>query len=70
LLGAIGLIVPPLVHIAPILTPLAASGLVLTMIGAIVTHARRGEFPNVAINVVLAIMATVVAWGRFGPYSF
>ena len=70
LLGAIGLIVPPLVHIAPILTPLAAIGLVLTMIGAVVTHARRGEFPNVAVNVVLAIMAAVVAWGRFGPYSF
>jgi hypothetical protein len=40
------------------------------MIGAIVTHARRAEFPNVAVNVVLAIMAAVVAWGRFGPYSF
>jgi uncharacterized membrane protein YphA (DoxX/SURF4 family) len=70
LLGAIGLIVPPLAHIAPILTPLAASGLVLTMIGAIITHARRGEFSNVVVNVVLAVMAAAVAWGRFGPYSF
>ena len=69
-LAAIGLIVPPLVDIAPILTPIAASGLVLTMIGAIMTHARRREFPNVAVNVVLAIMAVVVAWGRFGPYAF
>jgi DoxX-like family len=70
LLGAAGLIVPPLVHIAPILTAIAASGLLVTMIGAMVTHARRGEYPNVAINVLLAIMAAVVAWGRFGPYSF
>jgi uncharacterized membrane protein YphA (DoxX/SURF4 family) len=70
LLGAVGLIVPPLVGIAPILTPVAASGLVVTMIGAIVTHARRREFPNVAVNVVLAIAAAVVAWGRFGPYAF
>jgi hypothetical protein len=70
LLGAIGLIVPPLVHIAPILTPVAASALILTMIGAMVTHARRREFPNVAANVLLAVMAAVVAWGRFGPYSF
>ena len=70
LLGAIGLIVPPLVHIAPILTPVAASALLLTMIGAMVTHARRREFTNVAVNVLLAIMAAVVAWGRFGPYSF
>ena len=70
LLGAAGLIVPPLVHIAPILTAIAACGLLVTMIGAMVTHARRGEYPNVAINVLLAIMAAVVAWGRFGPYSF
>jgi len=70
LLGAAGLIVPPLVHIAPILTAIAACGLLVTMIGAMLTHARRGEYPNVAINVLLAIMAAVVAWGRFGPYSF
>ena len=70
LLGAIGLIAPPVVHIAPILTAVAAGGLVVTMIGAIVTHARRREYPNVAINVLLAVMAAVVAWGRFGPYSF
>jgi hypothetical protein len=43
LLGAIGLIVAPVVQIAPIPTPLAAIGLVLTMIGAIVTHARRAD---------------------------
>ena len=70
LLGAVGLIAPPLVRIAPILTPVAASGMLLTMIGAIVIHARQREYPNVAINVVLAIMAGVIAWGRFGPYSF
>ena len=69
-LAALGLIVPPLVDIAPILTPLAAVGPVLMMIGAVVTHAGRHEFPNVAANVVLAIMAVVVAWGRFGPYAF
>ncbi|WP_205877015.1 DoxX family protein [Mycobacterium camsae] len=70
LAAAIGLIVPPLVHIAPVLTPLAAIGVVLVMAGAIVTHARRREFPNVAVNVVLAIAALVVAWGRFGPHAF
>lgn len=70
LLGAVGLIVPALVHIAPILTAIAACGLLVTMIGAMVTHARRGEYPNVAISVLLAIMAAVVAWGRFGPNSF
>ncbi len=64
-LGAIGLIVPPLVHIAPVLAPIAAVGLVLVMLGAIVTHARRGEIPNVVINLVLLALAVFVAWGRF-----
>jgi uncharacterized membrane protein YphA (DoxX/SURF4 family) len=68
-LGAIGLIVPPLANIAPILTPVAASGLVITMIGAVVTHVRRGEYLNVVVNVLLAVVAAVVAWGRFGPYA-
>jgi uncharacterized membrane protein YphA (DoxX/SURF4 family) len=68
--GAIGLIVPPLAHILPVLAPLAAVGLALTMIGAIVTHARRREYPNVVINLVLLGLALFVAWGRFGPYAF
>ncbi|MUL48298.1 DoxX family protein [Mycobacterium sp. CBMA293] len=70
ILGAIGLIVPPLVHILPVLTPLAAVGLVLVMLGAIVTHGRRKEYPNVVINLVLLALAVTVAWGRFGPYAF
>jgi DoxX-like family len=53
-----------------LVTAIAACGLIVTMIGAMVTHARRGEYLNLAINVLLAIMAAVVAWGRFGPYSF
>jgi uncharacterized membrane protein YphA (DoxX/SURF4 family) len=69
-LGAIGLIVPPLVHIVPVLAPLAAVGLVLVMLGAIVTHARRKEYPNVVVNLVLLALAVFVAWGRFGPYAF
>jgi hypothetical protein len=67
-LAAIGLILPAALGVAPVLTPLAALGLVLVMIGAAVTHARRGEAPLIAVNVVLLILAAVVAWGRFGPY--
>jgi len=69
-LGAIGLIVPAITHIAPILVTCAAVGLALVMVGAAVVHARRNEFPNVAGNVVLFAMAVLVAWGRFGPYPF
>jgi len=69
-LAAIGLILPGITGIAPILVPLAATGLVLLMIGAIVTHLRRHEAPMVIVNVVLLLLAAVVAWGRFGPYAF
>jgi len=69
-LAAIGLVVPPLLHIAVFLTPLAAVGLVLLMAGAAANHLRRHEPQMVAVNGVLLILAAVVAIGRFGPYRF
>jgi uncharacterized membrane protein YphA (DoxX/SURF4 family) len=70
LCGAVGLIAPAVVHIAPVLVPIAAIGLLLVMVGAAVVHGRRGEVPMVAMNVLLFALAAVVAWGRFGPYAF
>lgn len=70
LLAAIGLILPAVTGIAPILVPLAATGLVATMVGAMVVHARRGELSYLALNLVLLVLAAMVAWGRFGPYAF
>jgi len=70
LAAALGLILPAALDIASILTPLAATGLVIIMIGAITTHARRKEPQAIALNAVLLIVAAVIAWGRFGPYSF
>ena len=69
-LAAIGLILPAAVDVAPILVPVAASGLVLLMLGAAVTHARRRESQMIVVNAVLLVLAAVVVWGRFGPYSF
>lgn len=69
LAAALGLILPAATGIAPVLTPLAAAGLVIVMIGAMITHARRKEPQAIAFNVVLLILAAVVAWGRFGPHS-
>src|SRR5271154_5273446 len=69
-LGAAGLILPAVTHIAPILVPLAAIGLVLVMGGAAIVHARRHETMNIAVNVVLLALAAFLAWGRFGPYPF
>ena len=68
ILGAIGLVLPAVVHIAPILVPLAAVGLALVMAGAAAVHARRKEVPMVAMNAVLLVLAVFVAWGRLGPY--
>ncbi|TQC42106.1 DoxX family protein [Rhodococcus sp. WS4] len=70
LLGAIGLILPAVTGIAPILTPIAATALAVVMVLAVITHARRKEPSAIAFNAVILIMAAVVAWGRFGPYSF
>ena len=70
LLGALGLILPAAVNVAPVLVPLAAVGLVAMMLGAAATHARRQEYSLIAVNAVLLIPAGVVVWGRFGPYSF
>jgi uncharacterized membrane protein YphA (DoxX/SURF4 family) len=65
-LGALGLILPALTGILPLLTPLAAAGLVLDMVGAALTHARRSEvLPNVVVNTVLALIAAFVVYGRF-----
>jgi uncharacterized membrane protein YphA (DoxX/SURF4 family) len=63
--GAIGVVVPALTGILPWLTPLAALGLVLLMIGAALTHLRRTEYGNVAVNAVLLVLAAFVAYGRF-----
>lgn len=62
--GAIGLILPAATRVLPFLTPLAAAGLALTMVGAVITHLARGEF-MVAAPVVLGLLSALVAWGRF-----
>ena len=69
-LGAIGLILPAVLDIAPILSALAAAGLAVTMLLAAVVHARRGEKSNIAVTLVLAALAIFVAVMRFGPHSF
>jgi uncharacterized membrane protein YphA (DoxX/SURF4 family) len=70
LLGAIGLVLPAALDIAPVLTPLAATGLAIVMALAVNTHRRRHEPSGMALTAALLVAALVVAWGRFGPYSF
>lgn len=62
--GAVGLVVPWLTGIAPVLTPIAACCLLILMLGAVKTHADLNE-PVVA-PAVLSALCVVVALGRFG----
>jgi DoxX-like protein len=66
-LGAAGLVLPGVLGIATILTPLAAVGLALTMVGAIATHVRFGEMNRLAVPVVLLALTLFVAVEWFGP---
>lgn len=71
LLGAIGLVLPPLVDVAPVLAPTAAVGLAVTMVGAAVVHLKRGDGAAAAMPaVVLGGLAVFVAIMRFGAESF
>ena len=65
ILGAIGLVLPAVTGILPWLTPVAAIGLVLTMIGAVIYHTRIGEGSRIAPNIVLLLLAAFVVVGRF-----
>jgi uncharacterized membrane protein YphA (DoxX/SURF4 family) len=57
--GAVGLVLPRLTGIAPVLTPLAALGLALVMAGAVVVHVRRKE--QFAPPLVLGVLSLVLA---------
>lgn len=65
ILASLGLILPGLTKIQTRLTPLAGTGLVLVMIGAMVWHVQRGEVVNIFLNLILAILAGFVAYGRW-----
>ena len=63
--AAIGLILPAATRIRPMLTLLAAAGLVVVMVLAAGFHLFRGELYAIPINIALAGLAAFVAWGRF-----
>jgi uncharacterized membrane protein YphA (DoxX/SURF4 family) len=65
LLGGIGLIVPSLLRIRPTLTPLAATGLVIIMIGATVIGMISGQLVMALIPLVVGVLAAFVAYGRW-----
>ena len=64
--GVIGLILPQLLGIAPVLTPLAAVGLALVMVGAILTIAGYSINDTIVVfDRIREGLAAFVAFGRF-----
>ena len=64
-LAAVGLVLPAVLGIAPVLVPLAAAGLVLLMAGAVITRLRRHEPKPMVADLIYLALAGFVAWGRF-----
>jgi uncharacterized membrane protein YphA (DoxX/SURF4 family) len=70
ILAAVGLVLPAALDIAPVLVPLAALGLVMIMVGAVITCIRCHEAKFMVGDLAYLALASFVAWGRFGPESF
>lgn len=65
LLAASGLILPSLTRIQPKLTPITAIGIIALMLCASIFHISRGEASVIGINIIFALIAAFIAWGRF-----
>ena len=70
LLAAVGLILPAVLDIAPVMVPVTAVCWVLLMVGAMITHRRYGQYRLVMLNTVYLALAAFIALGRFGLGSF
>ena len=65
LLGALGLVLPAATRIRPVLTPLAALGLVVVMVlAALWVHLPAGEWSSVGTNFALGLVLGFAAFGR------
>ncbi|MFI5627316.1 DoxX family protein [Nocardioides sp. NPDC051685] len=69
-LGGVGLVLPGLVSVAPVLVPVAASGMALYMAGAITERIRRSEYKDLVGDLVFLAAMIFVAWGRFAIEPF
>ena len=62
--GAVGLVLPALTRIAPVLTPVAALSLIVLLACASVYDVAHGVFHSLGLIVVFVLMAAFIAWGR------
>jgi hypothetical protein len=64
-LAAVGLTLPGLTRILPGLVPAAAAGVMIVTVSATVLHLVRGEYSSAVTTLVLLLIATAIAWGRW-----
>lgn len=62
--AAIGLTLPGLTRILPVMVPAAAVGVMIVTVSATALHLSRGEYSSAATTFVLLLLAAFVAWGR------
>jgi hypothetical protein len=67
LLGALGLVLPGVLGIAPALVPVTGGCVVLLFVGAVTMRLRRGERITIIGDLVYLAMALFVTWGRIWP---
>jgi hypothetical protein len=65
LLAAVGLVLPRVLDIAPVMVPVTAVCWAVLMVGAMITHGRLGQVKFVMLNSVYFALAALIAWGRF-----
>jgi hypothetical protein len=70
ILGGIGLVLPGLVGVAPVLVPVAASCMALYMAGAITERLRRAEYKELLGDLLFLAAMIFIAWGRFAIEPF
>ncbi|MEV6070372.1 DoxX family protein [Nocardia sp. NPDC052001] len=70
ILAAVGLILPAVLDIAPVLVPVTAVCWIALMIGAIITHLRHRDGPVVVLNLIYLALAVFIVVGRFGIAPF
>jgi uncharacterized membrane protein YphA (DoxX/SURF4 family) len=65
ILGGLGLVLPSLLKIKPILTPLAAIGLAIIMIGAVVVSVAGGDVASAFMPLIVGLLCIFIAYARW-----
>lgn len=65
IIGGLGLLLPSLLRIKPLLTPLAGVGLAIIMLFALIYHIGKGEFAALPVNIIMGGLSLFIAWARY-----